>query len=90
MAVVGGTRGVAWVPTWNGEGSIVFVFLGKTAGPTVGPGVDEPVKTEAVDAEGTTEDHAKVGETHLIDVGGIANGREMGEEVVEEIVVLEK
>lgn len=88
IAVVGGTRGVAWVPAWDGESTIVFVFFGETAGPAIGPGVNKPIETEAVYAKGATEDHAKVGKTHFIDVGGVADGGEMREEVVEEVVVL--
>lgn len=87
---MGGARGVAWVPAWDREGAIVFVFFGEAAGPAVGPGVDEPVETETVNAEGTAEYHAKVGEAHFIDVGGVTDGREMREEVVEEIVILGK
>lgn len=90
IAVVGGTRGVARVPAWDGESTIIFVFFGETTGPTIGPGVDKPIETEAVYTKGATEDHAKVGETHLIDVGGVADGGEMREEVVEEVVVLGK
>lgn len=78
------------MPTCDGEGAIIFIFFSKTAGPAVGPGVDEPVETKAVYAEGATENHAKVGETHFINVGGVAYGRKVREKVVEEVVVLKK
>lgn len=87
---MGGARGIAWVPAWGGESTIVFVFFGETTSPTIGPGIDEPIETETVDTKGAAEDHAKVGEAHLIDVGGVTYGREVREKVVEEVVVLGK
>lgn len=87
---MGGARGIAWISAWGGESTIVLVFFGETTGPTIGPGVDKPIETETVDAKGAAEDHAKVGEAHLIDVGGVTYGGEVREEVVEEVVVLGK